>query len=978
MKQQMRMVMISFLLTACWTMAAGYKMPVTFSGYTGRSETLTNFPVLVVLSNNVGNSGLDFASQPFLSTNGWDLRFRDTADTTNLNYEIESWNTNGPCYVWVQVPLLPADGTGSILVKWGDESAQLPCTTNRSTWNNGFQLVQHMADTNASTSVRDSSTSNRTGVVDGTGPSVSWQQAGQIGPAVKLNNASTYIKMGASKVLLNGGAYTLSSWFKGLKPSSSWRTLVREETGGHPIIGNNGNSRVGLYSGAFRDSGYDLNPPAGEWHHIAAVGPPSLTETRFYVDGRYVGTVSGYKLVGDVYAIGNYQGLAQLWSDYLDEFRVDSVARSTNWIWACFMSQGSNLVFTSYGTAVSDSPGSPRIVNVDAFNVTTNSAELVGNLTTGDAPVTVTCYWGTSDGGPSVASWMTNTPLGIVAAGTQVTNSVTGLDAGRRYFFRYAAANTLGTNWAAGTTSFVTLGPPVVDNGGGPLNTGRTSATLRGQLLAGNPVTNAWIYWGTSDQGMNKALWDRPPVATTNPPLLAPFTVNVAGLTQGQTYWYICYASNSYGEAWSTSTNFTTSPLNFDISAGNDRSLNGGANLVADNATETIVPTGSAPFLYDWDNKDGYGNAAANNLIMGSRKITTSDSTSIALSLGGGSITGDSPSVAFSTFIGIAKGGSISIFGASTLALGSIDTHCDSAQGGGGGAVTLGTSGSPIAGPVRIDSIYADVRGYGTGNSPSAGGTVTIYGTGDVKIQTAAGTPGNIDLHSYNAAGGSVNIQHHGSFVASNIDTRAHVSGNWTSENSGSATFNGAFGGTAAGSFLVNSVNTTHQTYSGSAGAISIQGYTSVVAASLLASNDTSGVGGNISVGGVTAITGDIVINGPIIASGTTKGSLFLQAGNSITLTNLDLSKVQYARLQAGDVTWLKGLLTGTNGVAAAGLGNIGTSLRVPAGKVARYWHAANPALNRQTLILANESGVAGTGGTLSPWPAGGTMILLR
>jgi hypothetical protein len=32
--------------------AGGYQMPITFGGYTNRSEALTNFPVLVVFGNN--------------------------------------------------------------------------------------------------------------------------------------------------------------------------------------------------------------------------------------------------------------------------------------------------------------------------------------------------------------------------------------------------------------------------------------------------------------------------------------------------------------------------------------------------------------------------------------------------------------------------------------------------------------------------------------------------------------------------------------------------------------------------------------------------------------------------------------------------------------------------------------------------------------------------------------------------------------
>ena len=366
---------------------------------------------------------------------------------------------------------------------------------------------------------------------------------------------------------------------------------------------------------------------------------------------------------------------------------------------------------------------------------------------------------------------------------------------------------------------------------------------------------------------------------------------------------------------------------------------------------------------------------------MGNSKITTTDGSSIALKMdnvnGNGAITGASPSVAFYTYHGAARSGSVAISNASSISIGGIDTHCDSAGGGGGGAITIGGAGSPIAGNVRVDSICTDVRNYGNGNSGAAGGAVTIFGNGDVKIQTSGGTPGNIDAHSIFSAGGSVNMQHHGSFVANDVDTRAHVGDKWFYESSGSATFNGAFGGSAAGSFQANSINTTQPRGGGGgvAGAISIQGYTAVtVAAGLFATNNYDAAG-NISI---TNITADITINGPIRASGTTMGTLTLQAGGSIALTNLDLSQVQYALLQAGGVCWLNGVLTGTNGLAAAGLSNIGTSLRVPAGKEVRYWRKSNPALGGQKVILADESGAAGAGGRLVPWPASGTSVFFR
>jgi len=64
----------------------GYKMKITFDGYEGTSD-LTNFPVLVTFSNNTNGSGFEYnqVSDP----NGWDLRFSDSDEFTELAYEID-------------------------------------------------------------------------------------------------------------------------------------------------------------------------------------------------------------------------------------------------------------------------------------------------------------------------------------------------------------------------------------------------------------------------------------------------------------------------------------------------------------------------------------------------------------------------------------------------------------------------------------------------------------------------------------------------------------------------------------------------------------------------------------------------------------------------------------------------------------------------------------------------------------------------
>lgn len=86
------------LLFSVATAQAGH-LAITFPGY-DRDETLTNFPALVVFKNEVNG----FSYGGFASPLGYDLRFSNITENVELDYEIESWDTNGSSYVWVKVP----------------------------------------------------------------------------------------------------------------------------------------------------------------------------------------------------------------------------------------------------------------------------------------------------------------------------------------------------------------------------------------------------------------------------------------------------------------------------------------------------------------------------------------------------------------------------------------------------------------------------------------------------------------------------------------------------------------------------------------------------------------------------------------------------------------------------------------------------------------------------------------------------------
>jgi len=96
-----------------------------------------------------------------------------------------------------------------------------------------------------------------------------------------------------------------------------------------------------------------------------------------------------------------------------------------------------------------------------------------------------------------------------------------------------------------------------VNNAAGATNVSGTSEMLPGQVTAGSPTPTVWIYWGTSNQGTNKGLWEQTiPIGIAS----AGFSATVS-LLPARTYYYCCYASNGMGEAWSPVTGFASDDL---------------------------------------------------------------------------------------------------------------------------------------------------------------------------------------------------------------------------------------------------------------------------------------------------------------------------------------------------------------------------------------------------------------------------------
>jgi len=334
-----------------------FQTTILFANY-NRAEVLTNFPVLVVLNKNV--PGFDY--QQF-SAGGADLRFKSGDGATNLNCEMDTWNPRGDSTVWVQVPRFT--NNCSIIASWGNLSNTNPsaCTTNGAAWTTNFLAVWHLNQT-PPYDMLDSTTNNNDAV--STNILVASQVDGLIGGSLDFDGADNWLNVSNTTPLkLTSGRFTLSAWLN----------LNAAATGVIMAKGRNGGSWDSWFLGAGSNFGadYNSNPTnrlcvgfrygSGPGNLVLASQTSNITLSNWV---SVVGTLDGANLTLYVNGQPNavtatthapYDISEAVWigadlnrnylNGQLDELRVETVARSSNWIWAAYQNVASNATFAS-------------------------------------------------------------------------------------------------------------------------------------------------------------------------------------------------------------------------------------------------------------------------------------------------------------------------------------------------------------------------------------------------------------------------------------------------------------------------------------------------------------------------------------------------------------------------------------------------------------------------------------------------------
>jgi len=235
----------------------------------------------------------------------------------------------------------------------------------------------------------------------------------------------------------------------------------------------------------------------GQWNHAAVTYDGTW---RVYLNGLpdgdvYVGepmrsdSIQPAAMAATLNSLGTRDGA---FDGVIDEARISRVARSAEWIHACWFNIASNRSFCSYGPVEAFLPHAPRVHTEPATDVTSQSAWLNGILiSTGFSSTAVTFFWGLEDGGTNATEWTDFRDLGQVDEGPFSTR-VTGLTAGATYYFRCRAANADAVIWSTEVQSFVPADwvNLVVAGDPGPYGTVSPYGYGTNSIMAPRSVTN--------------------------------------------------------------------------------------------------------------------------------------------------------------------------------------------------------------------------------------------------------------------------------------------------------------------------------------------------------------------------------------------------------------------------------------------------------------------------------------------------------
>ncbi len=423
-------------------------------------EDLTDFPVLIHLSDNSGISGVDVSGIFSVLTADTDRKkiIIKTHAGRHCYVEIEKWDPAGSeAWLWVKVPQISAaadtgltilyDVTAEDNVIYVGDQGEPPAQT---VWDNAFIGVWHMAEspTGGVGCIKDSTAHGIDGTPAGSLTAEHLVQ-GQIGNALDFNGVDAYIDLGNPVVLESlSGPFTVEAVAQpaGLSQNGIILSLDPAGTQSDYALGiyNSGN-RLVVGTPSFRNGltpidQYLTPGTARQW----TTKYQSRTDLEFFLDGQKQILTD----VADYFAVqGNRigaRGSATFpYTGMIDEIRISAGSRSDAWIKAAFYSNFDNLITYIPPGEIPPDEIPPPAVQIHSVNEIGNGSTVTLDWTGYDESVDDVIKYRIYAHTEPFTHVSGLTPIGSVLSGTFVY-TVPNLTEGVTYYFAVVAVDVAG------------------------------------------------------------------------------------------------------------------------------------------------------------------------------------------------------------------------------------------------------------------------------------------------------------------------------------------------------------------------------------------------------------------------------------------------------------------------------------------------------------------------------------------------------
>jgi hypothetical protein len=334
---------ITLAQTACMASGYGYTRQIVIDHNQVPNTDQANFPFLFGTTDpllaTTANGG------HVANANGYDMIFStDPNGLTALNYEMEQYNpVTGQAIAWIQIPNLSHTSDTVIYLFYGNPNVTTLQQNPTATWDSTYQGVWHLPN-GTTLSANDSTVNANNGTITDATPT-----QGQIDGGAAFNGSTSQIICGSN---VPGFQFTSQQSFT----DSAWVNLSNNSNGWMSVLSNSRD--IGPWHGLWIDGtnavfglSYNLDGPAistNAWHYMVAVQAPNSGEF-LYVDGALVASYSFTQDAngGGTCYIGN-DSVGEAFQGSIDEVRIASAARSSDWIAAEYNNQSSPSTFFTF------------------------------------------------------------------------------------------------------------------------------------------------------------------------------------------------------------------------------------------------------------------------------------------------------------------------------------------------------------------------------------------------------------------------------------------------------------------------------------------------------------------------------------------------------------------------------------------------------------------------------------------------------